>query len=181
MMLPNWFVAIPIPAGNWFDRFVSSPPSAFRRFHPDDLHMTIAFLGPVDEAHARAAWEALHWPMKAITTTLGAIIPMGAPHRYSALSIEVVQSRDIIERAVFQCRDAISDAAGSKRENRPPKAHITIARPSRRATREDRSAGLRWAEQIDLHQHPITLDSVALYTWAEDRRERQFRIVARTP
>ncbi len=180
-MLPNWFVAIPVQADPWFQRFITPPPQAFRRFHPNDLHMTVAFLGPVDEASARAGWEALHWPLKAVTATLGTIVPMGAPHRYSALSIEVLQSRDVIEHALAQCRDAISDAAGAKRESRPPKAHITVARPSRRATTNDRDAGLTWAKRIDLHQHPITLDSVALYTWAEDRRERQFKIVARTP
>jgi 2'-5' RNA ligase len=180
-MLPNWFVAIPVPAEPWFHRFITPPPQAFRRFHPDDLHMTVAFLGPVGEDRARSGWQAMQWPLQTITTTLGTIIPMGAPHRYSALSVELVQSREIIEDALAQCRDAISDAAGAKRENRPPKAHITVARPSRRATAGDRADGLRWAKRIDLHQHPMTLDSVALYTWDEDRRERQFRIVARTP
>ena len=55
-MQPNWFIATPIAPGRWFDR-VSAPPSGIRRFHPEDLHATVAFLGAVREEAARAAAE----------------------------------------------------------------------------------------------------------------------------
>jgi 2'-5' RNA ligase len=177
---PNWFVGIPVASDGWFDRLVSVPPDGLRRFHPDDLHLTVAFLGPIEEDQARAGWDALRWDLPPTTATLGQVVPMGAPRRYSALSVELVQARTAIEQAIGLCRDAICDVAGARRENRPPKAHVTIARPSRRASEEQRSAGLRWAQHLDLHQHPVLLDSIALYTWADDRRDRQFKIVLRS-
>jgi RNA 2',3'-cyclic 3'-phosphodiesterase len=176
---PNWFVAVPVPAEGWFEQMVTAPPEGVRRFHPEDIHMTVAFLGGVSEQDARAGWQALSWPVGAVTASLGAVIPMGAPHRYSALSIELIDGREELEKAIAACRDAICDAAGARRENRPAKAHITVARPNRRAGEAEREAGLRWAKRLDLKKQVVTLDSVALYTWADDRKTRQFKIVER--
>ncbi len=177
---PNWFVGIPVVSDGWFHQLVSTPPHGPRRFHPDDLHLTVAFLGPVNESQARAGWNAVRWDLPPTTVTLGQVVPMGPPHRYSALSIELAQARAAIEQAVGQCRDAICDAAGAQREHRPPKAHVTIARPSRNASENERTAGLRWAERLDFRQQPVLLDTLALYTWADDRRDRQFKIVLRS-
>jgi 2'-5' RNA ligase len=176
---PNWFIAVPVEAGEWYERIVTRPPDGFRKFHPDDLHMTVAFLGAVGHDKALAAWRALAWDLGTVHATLGTVVPMGAPRRYSALSIELDRGRAEIERAIAATRDACCDAAGARRESRPAKAHITIARPSRNASDADRAAGLRWASQLSLAGQSITLRSVALYTWAEDRRVRQFRIVDR--
>jgi len=177
---PNWFIAVPVAAGDWYERLVTQPPSGFRRFHPEDLHMTVAFLGVVAEERALAAWRALDWRLGVVQATLGVVVPMGAPHRYSALSIELVEGREQVEQAIAQARDAACDAAGARRESRAAKAHITIARPARNATDTDREAGLRWASRLSLVGQAVALDSVALYTWAEDRRTRQFRIVEKT-
>jgi len=176
---PNWFVAVPVPAEGWFDRMITTPPEGIRRFHPEDIHMTVAFLGGVSEQEAYAGWQALSWTLGPVTASLGAVVPMGAPHRYSALSIELIDGRQEMERAITACRDAICDAAGARRENRPAKAHITVARPNRRAGDSEREAGLRWAKRLDLHRQTVLLDSVALYTWADDRKLRQFKMVER--
>lgn len=176
--VPNWFVGIPVPAGTWFERLVTTPPEAVRRFHPEDLHMTVAFLGGVSEEQARAGWEALRWSLEPLTVTLGHVVPMGNPRRFSALSVELVDGREQVERAIAACRDAVCDAAGVAREKRPAKAHITVARPNRRATDAQREAALRWAKRLQLAGQTTPLDAVALYTWADDRRERQFKIVA---
>jgi 2'-5' RNA ligase len=141
--------------------------------------MTVSFLGGVTQEEARAGWQALGWSLGPVTASLGRVVPMGAPHRYSALSIELVDGREELEQAITACRDAICDAAGARRERRPAKAHITIARPLRRAGDAEREAGLRWAKRLDLRNQRVKLDSVALYTWADDRRERQFKIVER--
>lgn len=174
---PNWFIGVPIVAGDWYRTLVTRPPEHFRQFHPDDLHMTVAFLGAVGEQKALAAWHGLTWNLTPVHATLGAVVPMGDPHRYSALSIELDQGRVVVEQAIAACRDAACDAAGARRESRPAKAHITIARPARSASEEDRAAGLRWASRLAFGGQAIAIESVALYTWAEDRREKQFRIV----
>ena len=176
---PNWFIGIPVDPGEWYTRLLTQPPAGFRTFHPQDLHMTVAFLGAVGHEQALAAWRALDWGLGAVHATLGAVVPMGAPHRYSALSIELDAGREEVEQAIAACRDAACDAAGARRESRPAKAHITIARPSRGASEADRAAGLRWASRQLFAGQATTLRSVALYTWADDRRERQFRVVER--
>ena len=61
---------------------------------------------------------------------------------------------------------------------RKPKAHVTLARPKRRATERERAAGLVWASELDVRAVRVRLDRVALYTWDEARDERLFRIVA---
>ena len=176
---PNWFVGIPIPAGTWFERLVTTLPEGIRRFHPDDLHVTVAFLGGISEEQARAGWQAVSWSLEPLTVSLGSIVPMGNPRRYSALSIELVDGRKEVEHAIATCRDAVCDAAGASREKRPAKAHITVARPTRRASDGQREAALRWAKRIQLVGQTVQVRALALYTWADDRRERQFKIVER--
>jgi RNA 2',3'-cyclic 3'-phosphodiesterase len=74
--------------------------------------------------------------------------------------------------------DVLLEAATGRREKRPPKPHVSIARPRGRATDAQREAGLTWAAELDLRQVSTTLDRVALYTWHEARHERLFRIVS---
>src|SRR6188768_1382271 len=39
---PNWFFAFPLPGA--FVLELPEPPRALRRYHPDDVHLTLAFL-----------------------------------------------------------------------------------------------------------------------------------------
>jgi len=177
---PNWFIGIQIPSTGWFDQLVPAAPSGLRRFHPDDLHATVAFLGPVDERRAYAGWNALRWNLAPCTACLGAVVPMGSTHRYSALAVELINTNNAIEDAIKHCRETVCVAAGALPDRRPPRAHVTIARPSQRATDKERSDGLRWAARLDFHEHNVILNTIALYTWADSRHLRQFKIVARS-
>ena len=177
-MRPNWFVALPVDGG-WFDRRIVHVPQGFRRFHADDLHLTIVFFGPVEARLARRGFEALALGADdgPIACSLGALVPMGSPTRYSALSALLVEGREVIEERMRRWRDPMFDAAEVDRETRAPKAHVTVARPTRRATDEERASGLTWAHAIELDDVRVTLDRVALYTWDETREVKQFRIV----
>jgi 2'-5' RNA ligase len=76
----------------------------------------------------------------------------------------------------------LSEAALGRREKRAPKPHVTVARPSRRASSEALEAGLDWAKGVDLGGVEARLDRIALYTWSDGaRRERLFRVVAERP
>jgi 2'-5' RNA ligase len=176
-MAANWFVGIPVP-GSVLGSGLPPAPAGVRAFHPDDLHLTIAFLGPCGEARARAAWEALCWPIGPVDATLGEVVPMGSPHRYSALSALLDVGRGEVEGAMEACRGAVCAAARAALDPRPAKAHVTVARPSRKAGPEVRDAGLAWARSLDLGGARARLDRVALYTWSEDRSLRLFRRVA---
>ena len=83
-MKANWFVGLPV-GGAWAGTAVPPPPPEVRTFHPDDLHLTVAFLGPCGEERALRGWSALGDPGPAIDVTLGEVVPMGNPRRFSAL------------------------------------------------------------------------------------------------
>lgn len=176
LVRPNWFIALPVVA-DWL--VLPPPPPATRVFAPEDRHFTIAFLGAVTEAQARAAWEALVWPDPPATVTLGAVVPMGPKRRYSALSALLEEGRDPIERAIAAARGACCTAAGVAVDPRPAVAHLTVARPQRKATDDERAMALAWASSIALPRTPLRLASAALYTWSADREQALFRIVER--
>ena len=180
-MKPNWFVALPVAPGSWLAR-VGAAPAGVRVFHPDDLHLTIAFLGVVDEVRAHAAFEqARALPLEPTEATLGEVVPLGNPRKPSALSARVVVGEAEIARAMTAVRDAICDAAHAPREQRPALPHLTLARIARSATREQRAEALGWAARLALGEPRVQIAEVALYTWAVERSTRQFRSVASQP
>jgi 2'-5' RNA ligase len=145
-------------------------------------------LGGCGEEAALDAVAALDDVLRArslpcLDVSLGNVVPMGGSKRdYTALSALLEQGRDATSALIGELRDVLSDAALGRREKRPPKPHVTLARPGRRATDDARAAGLSWAEGLDLRAIMARLDRIALYTWAEgNRRERLFRIVAERP
>lgn len=182
-MEPNWFVALPAEPDGWFDELVAPhPPPHARLFHREDLHVTVAFLGRAGESGAQRAWGLRGlWRAGPAEATLGEAAGMGPPSRFSALSALFDRGREAIEAGMAACRDPMLAAADAPPEARPIKAHLTFARPRRDATMAQRSAALAWAMHLPLRGVTLRFRELALYTWAEDRRERQFRIVARAP
>jgi 2'-5' RNA ligase len=182
MPRPNWFLAFPLDGTFLLE--LPAPPAAFRRYHPEDVHLTLAFLGGCGEAAAERALAALDEklalaPAPVIEATLGAVVPMGGSRRhYSALSALLAHGREAAIETTLALRDAITEAAIGRREARPPKPHVTLARPKRRASPADREAGLAWAEALELGAIAVRLERIALYSWHERRAERLFRIVA---
>jgi 2'-5' RNA ligase len=176
MSRANWFIGLPI-IGMQLDACMSKAPSHIRVFDTADLHLTIAFLGPTTESSARIAWNALDWPLPSREVSFGKLVPMGNPRHFSALSVLLDEGRAEVEVAMGRARKQVCAAAGVAEDERPPKAHITLARVSRRATDRDRIAALSWAEFQSFEHVRVQLASVALYTWSENRQERLFRVV----
>lgn len=183
-MTPNCFVGLPVDPTGWYERRVSRPPPRTRRFPAADLHLTVAFFGPVPLERAVQAWRQvvaeaeLGGPLE---VRLGVVAPMGNPRRPSALSVLLADGRDEVIALLRRLRDPLLDAAGARPETRPPLPHVTIARPQRLASDEDRRRAIAWARSVDLQEVTLRLDRIALYTWAEDRRERLFRVVMERP
>jgi 2'-5' RNA ligase len=174
----NWFVGLPIDPGAWFAA-LPPPPHGVRSFHPEDLHATIAFFGPVDETAARRGFDALDWEPGALDVTLGEVVPMGSARRPSAYSAVLREGREVVEAAMAPARERACAAAGVEPDRRPPKAHVTIARPAKSASESERREGLRWASSLELGAPRLRLERVALYGWALDRRAGPlFRVVA---
>jgi 2'-5' RNA ligase len=178
---PNWFFAFPLDGS--FVLQLPELPGAIRRYHVEDVHLTLAFLGGVGEAAAERALAALDARLAeetpaALDVTLAEVVPMGSRGKYSALSALLGQGRQETSACITALRDVLTEAASGRREKRPAKPHVTLARPRSRASDADRALGLRWAAELDLRAVQARLDRIALYTWNEIRRERLFKIVA---
>lgn len=185
MPRPNWFFAFPIPGA--FAAQLPPPPTGFRSFHPEDLHLTLSFLGGCGQAAAERALAALDaatqdQPAQSLAVSLSRVVPMGPKREYSALSALLERGREPCRQLILGLRDVVSVAATGRREARAPVPHVTLARPPRRASADARRAGLLWAAGLDLGGVSAELNRVALYTWAEGgRQQRLFRIFAERP
>lgn len=179
MNRPNWFLGL---HGSWTQQELPKPPSEFRVFAPSDWHFTIAFFGPVNERAALRGWDALHQealPTRAIEVTLGALAPLGrgdSADTYSALSALLEDGREDVERLITEIRDACCEAAGARLDTRPAKAHMTMLRPERRASIDERRTGLAWARDLGSLGWQGTLDCISLYTWSDARQATLFKV-----
>lgn len=174
----NWFVGLPIAAGPWFEKLVAGAPSDVRVFHPADLHLTVAFLGRCGEARARAAWAvADSFHAAPIRARLGALRPMGNERRPSALSLVLETGHDEVVAVLRALRDPMIAAAGARPETREPLPHLTVARPALRASPERRKKAVAWAQSKAPLDVEVVVDRLALYTWSDDRKVRQFKAV----
>jgi RNA 2',3'-cyclic 3'-phosphodiesterase len=148
------------------------------------VHLTLAFLGGCGEDAAVRALAALDQrlasePLRPMAVSLAEVVPMGGSRRtYSALSALLAGGRAEASASIAALRDLLTQTASGRTEKRPPKPHVSIARPRSRASDADREAGLSWAAKLELHGVHANLDRIALYTWSEVRRERLFQIVA---
>ena len=180
-MKPNWFIALPVSAGRWFSPLVASTPLGIRRFHPEDLHVTVAFLGACGPERAQQAWQCIaerrHEP---VTARFGTLRPMGPQKRPSAYSLTFTEGRDALA-AIVSWRDDALAAAGARPDRRPPLPHVTVARPPRRAGQAARQAGAAWMAQARPDSTRVQLDRIALYTWSTDRKQRLFQMIAQRP
>ena len=162
-------------------RLHPAPPRRVRVFATSDLHVTLGFLGSVEESDARRAWDRIgDYPsFQRVTGSFSGIEPLGRPAKPSALSAMVDAGREPLAEMIAEARETLLSAAGAPEDTRPPLPHMTLARIQRRANAAERRQALRWAHTIDLRGVTFTAPSVALYTWADDRQERLFQIVER--
>jgi 2'-5' RNA ligase len=182
MPRPNWFFAFPLDGS--FVTDLPEPPKALRRFHPADVHMTLAFLGGCGEAAALGALATFDQrlaagPLPVLDVSLGPVVPLGrSKSGYTTLSALLARGRAEATAWLTAERDALHDAAKVPRTKRPAKPHVSLARVRGRANAESREAGLAWAAALELGAIRARLDRVALYTWNDVRREQLFKIVA---
>ena len=156
-------------------------PPRVRVFAEADLHVTLGFLGPVQEEEARKAWVLIDGfeSFRQVAGSFSEVKPLGNPRKPSALSAIVDTGRDALREMIVEARASLLEAAGAPPDERAPLPHMTVARVQRRATPQERREALRWAGQIDTRRASFCASSVALYTWSEDRAKRLFRIVER--
>lgn len=178
----NWFVGLPMSLEERVRSALEGPPRGVRLFHPDDVHLTVAFLGSVDEPRARAAFAAcLPFPLAPLVAPLGTVKPLGNPRRPSAISALVDVGHDALAEAMRARRDLALAAAGLPPERREALPHVTLARVGRKASPAEHREALAWARSLDVRGATARVDRIALFTWNEDRASKLFRIVDERP
>jgi 2'-5' RNA ligase len=154
-------------------------PRRVRVFARADLHVTLGFLGSVQEVEARRAWMQIESfrSFRPVTGSFERVEALGHPKMPSALAALVDEGREAMTEMIAEARGPLLQAADAPPDDRAPLPHMTLARIQRRARSLERREALRWADTIDLRQSRFAAASVALYTWAADRQERLFRMV----
>lgn len=174
MARPNWFIGLPVRADELPQGILASLPAGIRRFHEDDLHVTVAFLGPVGRDDAGRAWSVADWSrLSPLTAVTGVRAAFGNPRRPSAYGLEIESEENAVAGFIRDWRNVLLEAAGQPPEERPVRPHVTLGRPPRHRADAIRARARRWLKE----QQPavsLQLDRIALFTWSDDRRERQF-------
>ena len=178
-MGPNWFVGFPVDPGNWYQKVITNVPAGIKCFHPDDLHITLAFLGAAGPEKSTRAWnEIVKANLHAMEITLASMAPFGNPEKPSAYAFTLNMGRTLVTQVMNRYQKRLLILADKGPEKYAPRPHVTIARPPRDATDALRKTGLQWALDVPPPTATLTLDRIALYTWSEDRKTRQFKVAA---
>lgn len=72
------------------------------------------------------------------------------------------------------CREA-----GARIDTRAPVPHLTVARPDRRITDDDRSAVIDWIDARPRDTTPLVLARPTIYRWATDSTTRRYDQLSR--
>jgi 2'-5' RNA ligase len=116
----------------------SLPPA--RWVHPDNLHLTLTFLGPVEDAALPALGAALeaafaaHPPLTLRLAGAGCFPPPAPagrrrPARVAWVGIEVEEGAERLRAVQAAVDGAARSVVGLPEEARPWSAHLTLARP----------------------------------------------------
>jgi len=179
-MTPDWFVAWPVNgAEEWLANLEAAAPGGLNFLTPDDLHVTLAFLGhyePGLQAKMSALLEKLAF--SEIEMSPGEFVALPQPRRFSALVSMLNVGKREVEGQIEKWRALICREAGARVDPRCPLPHVTFARPDRRIGSEDRDAALDWIAQL-VPQSSIRfqLGRPRLYTWAEKGSLDRYRIL----
>ena len=158
------FLAVvpPPPVLRWTESLVESarrPDDGLRWTRPDQRHLTLQFLGRVDESNSLT--ESVGESVRRIarfTLALGGAGAFPAARRASVLWIGVARGGDELA-ALASAVTAATAALGFESEDRSFRPHVTLARTNR--ARDVRAAVGRLG--TDLAGPPFTVDRVVLF------------------
>jgi 2'-5' RNA ligase len=172
----NYFAALPVqvPEG-WMEELREGAPEALRWFHPDDLHLTLAFLGREQPERIPALLDLLREiPYSGGRASPGRLLALPRSRRFSALSLELRRGADPVAALIGDWRNRLLETAGCKADTRPPLPHLTVARPARRHPAFSKRAILDWLEIVQPPADEILILPPVLFGWSEERPRRQF-------
>ncbi|ETO28840.1 Phosphoesterase HXTX [Reticulomyxa filosa] len=181
-MRKNFFVGIPIRreySVHWFPKW-NQFHKKVRLVHPEDLHVTVAFLGKeLGETSLRSICEYLD-KMNAFVEphyfTLTKPILLPNTRQPTAIGYEIGENLQLLQTLIMQHRAQFTKLANIRSDRRTPLPHLTIARPPSLINKnyaECLQSIQQWYENKDGttfipgEEYRIRLDEIALYTWAD--------------
>ena len=174
----NYFAAFPasLPEDSLEELRLNAPPR-LRWFHPEDLHLTIAFLGPENSSRIPALLDILDdIPPPPQTITLGPLMALPTRRRPTACSFALAKGNTTVTSLMQEWRPYLLKLAGRPPDEREPLPHLTVARPPRRGGNTKEL--LEWLGGVKPPTAPVALAPPVLYGWSSNRPRRQFRIIA---
>ena len=178
LLPPNFFVGFPVglpfSVRSWLKAISQEAPEFLKMFAESDLHITLAFLGPLEPQQViRVLEEVSRIQMVPFQARFGCMCMLPSPGRCSALSLKFLEGREKLEEFMQNWGKKIVEAVGKEPDSRPPLPHMTLARP-RRWTAEIKEKTILWMNELVMPQELVDIGSPVLFTRSEDRRRRLF-------
>ncbi|WP_100013279.1 RNA 2',3'-cyclic phosphodiesterase [Lentibacillus sediminis] len=160
----HYFLAVPLPAevkemlAKWQEQLRKNLP--YKQWpHPEDLHITLKFFGPVSDNKRKQLTKSLRdlEKVRGFTIETGGIGFFGNPKKPRVLWAGAERTEALLSLA--ELAEEVSAQAGFAKENRPYRPHITLAK--RWAGDED--PNLRELEKEFTERKRIDIEGIALY------------------
>jgi len=168
----NYFVALKVPPGPWLDRLKEDAPPDLEFQHPEDLHMTVAYLGKIGEAAANEAFDSLAgMAAPPIEATLESMEVLGG-----AIALSPTDGNDASKTLMGSIKEPLELEAGRQPDERQPRPHVTVATTSGTAAKR-REAAAQWAEGASPTPAPVKLDTLGLYVRNDGPGKPAFKLI----
>ncbi|GGK06747.1 RNA 2',3'-cyclic phosphodiesterase [Lentibacillus kapialis] len=133
MNFPHYFIAIPLPDSHkqlyaaWQQKLKNK--LCYKQWpHPEDLHITLTFLGAVDETKLEALTQIMHdiENIPAFSLETGKLGTFGNPKKPRVLWADVERKRELVRLQEYV--EDIALRVGFQPEKRAYNPHITLAK-----------------------------------------------------
>jgi 2'-5' RNA ligase len=166
-----WFIGAPVSLAAEDDDLVPARPDLVAT-RPGDRHLTLAFLGPAPDEHARALWSSL--PPVVLPDASRALRweRLGR----SAIALEVSDDDRLLTAAAAACYDA-ADGLIELVPPSPFRPHVTMARVPRRS----RPPSSRVLSELPLPSSALEVGSLTLFRTRTQREGDRYERVEQRP
>jgi len=170
------FVAVPLPGG--LVDFVRTAQEGLpllpgiRLMKPEQLHVTLAFMGEVGAAEAAAAREVVETVPKGMggEVLLGGYLFFPSARKARVIALSISDSAGIFSALYERVMRGLETAGVMQREKRPFRAHLTVARLRLPGHVQPKS---------ESGQAPFAVESVCLYESRLKREGAEYAVRAR--
>lgn len=178
---PNWFSAFPVLLNDeqraWTEDLRVRRGSSLKVFRGVDLHVTLAFYGPLKPAQigkVLLATSLVSWePLEA---TFESILFLPSQRRCSAISLSFDLGKKLLINTMAEAGPRLMDSIGKDPDTRDPLPHMTIARPRKwRGAIPDQEAN--WLKALELPGGQVIIEKPVVFTRSHDRKKSLFRKV----